>query len=149
MVNLNQKNLSYIITNTIAQSQFYTETKTKYGRFVQRTFCNTMIQRTFCVTESTSVRFHVTRNERYVLTNSSLLVHGLRNNLKWLQPLLNMFVFDPTYAYFLVIVVPNHEIMIQQKTYVSCDETEMSLQEGASNTLNAVFINKECYCIKY
>ena len=56
-----------------------------------------------------------------------------------------MFVFDPTYAYFLVIVVPNHEIMIRQK-YVSCDETEMSLQEGASN---AVFINKECYCIKY
>ena len=50
---------------------------------------------------------------------------------------------------FLVIVVPNHEIMIRQETYVSCDETEMSLQEGASNTLNAVFINKECYCIKY
>ena len=44
--------------------------------------------------------FHVTRNERYVLTNSSLHVHGLRNNLKWLQPLLNMFVFDPTYAHF-------------------------------------------------
>ena len=61
-----------------------------------------------------------------------------------------MFVFDPTYAYFLVIVVPNHEIMIRQETtYVSCDETEMSLQEGASNTLNAVVINKECYCIKY
>ena len=61
-----------------------------------------------------------------------------------------MFVFDPTYAYFLVIVVPNHEIMIRQETYVSCDETEMSLQDrGASNTLNAVFINKECYCIKY
>ena len=55
-----------------------------------------------------------------------------------------MFVFDPTYAYFLVIVVPNHEIMIQQETYVSCDETETNLQEGASNTLNAVFINKEC-----
>ena len=55
-----------------------------------------------------------------------------------------MFVFYPTYAYFLVIVVPKHEIMIQQETYVSCDETEMSLQEGASNTLNAVFINKEC-----
>ena len=53
-----------------------------------------------------------------------------------------MFVFDPTYAYFLVIV-------IQQETYVSCDEMAMSLQEGASNTLNAVFINKECYCIKY
>ena len=52
-----------------------------------------------------------------------------------------MFVFDPTYAYFLVIVVPNHEIMIRQETYVSCDEMEMSLQEGASNTLNAVFIN--------
>ena len=52
------------------------------------------------------------------------------------------------YAYFLVIVVPNHE-MIQQEMYVSCDETEMSLQEGASNTLNDVFINKECYCIKY
>ena len=46
-----------------------------------------------------------------------------------------MFVFDPTYAYFLVIVVPNHEIMIQQETYVSCDEMEMSLQEGESNTL--------------
>ena len=60
-----------------------------------------------------------------------------------------MFVFDPTYAYFLVIVVPNHEIMIRQETYVSCDKTEMSLQEGASNTLNAVFINEECYCIKY
>ena len=57
-----------------------------------------------------------------------------------------MFVFDPKYAYFVVIVVPNHEIMIQQETYVSCDETEMSLQEGA---LNAVFINKEWYCIKY
>ena len=57
-----------------------------------------------------------------------------------------MFVFDPTYAYFLVNVVPSHEIMIQQETYVSCDETVMSLQEGA---LNAVFINKECYCIKY
>ena len=55
-------------------------------------------------------------------------------------------IFDPTYAYFLVIMVPNHEIMIRQETYVSCDETEMSLQEGASN---AVFINKECYCIKY
>ena len=53
-----------------------------------------------------------------------------------------MFVFDPTYAYFLVIVVPNHEIMIRQETYVSCDETEMNLQEGASNTLNAVFIIK-------
>ena len=63
-----------------------------------------------------------------------------------------MSVFDPTYAYFLVIVVPNHEIMIRQvpqERYVSCDETKMSLQEGASNTLNAVFINKECYCIKY
>ena len=60
-----------------------------------------------------------------------------------------MFVFDPAYAYFWVIVVPNHEIMIRQETYVSCDEMEMSLQEGASNTLNAVFINKECYCIKY
>ena len=60
-----------------------------------------------------------------------------------------MFVFDPTYAYFLVIVVPNHEIMIQQETYLSCDETEMSRQEDASNTMNAVFINKECYCIKY
>ena len=59
-----------------------------------------------------------------------------------------MFVFDPTYAYFLVIV-SNHEIMIRQETYVSCDETEMSLQEGALNTLNAVFINKECYCTKY
>ena len=108
-----------------------------------------MIERTFCVTESTSVWFHVTRNERYVLTNSSRLVHGLRNNLKWLQPLLNMFVFDPMYAYFLVIVVPNHEIKIWQETYVSCDETEMSLQEGVSNTLNAVFINKERCCIKY
>ena len=53
----------------------------------------------------------------------------------------NMFVFDPTYAYFSVIVVPNHEIMIRQETYVSCDETEMSLQESASNTLTAVFIN--------
>ena len=34
-----------------------------------------------------------------------------------------MFVFDLTYAYFLVIVVPNHEIMIRQEmyeTYVSC-----------------------------
>ena len=60
-----------------------------------------------------------------------------------------MFVFDLMYAYFLVIVVPNHEIMIRQETYVSCDETEMSLQKGASNTLNAVFINKECYCIIY
>ena len=60
-----------------------------------------------------------------------------------------MFVFDLTYACFLVIVVPNHEIMIWQETYVSCDETEMNLQEGASNTLNTVFINKECYCIKY
>ena len=60
-----------------------------------------------------------------------------------------MFVFDPAYAYFLGIVVPNHEIMIRQETYVSCDETEMSLQESASNTLNVVFINKECYCIKY
>ena len=95
------------------------------------------------------ISFHVTRNERYVLTSSSLLVHGLRNNLKWLQPLLNMFVFDSTYAYFLVIVVPNHEIMIRQETYVSCDKTEMSMQESASNTLNAVFINKECYCLKY
>ena len=47
-----------------------------------------------------------------------------------------MFVFDPTYTYFSVIVVPNHEI-----TYVSCDETEMSLQESA---LNAVFIKKAC-----
>ena len=45
------------------------------------------------------------------------------------------------YAYFLIIVVPNHEIMIWQETYVSCDETEMSLQEGASNTLNTVLIN--------
>ena len=53
-----------------------------------------------------------------------------------------MFVFDPTYAYFSVIVVPNHEIMIWQEMYISCDETEMSLQEGASNTLNAVFINR-------
>ena len=35
-----------------------------------------------------------------------------------------MFVSDPTYAYFLVIVVPNHEIMIRQETYVSCDETD-------------------------
>ena len=60
-----------------------------------------------------------------------------------------MFVFDPAYAYFWVIVVPNHEIMIQQETYVSCDETEMSLQEGASNALKAVFRNKEFYCIKY
>ena len=60
-----------------------------------------------------------------------------------------MFVFDPTYAYFLVIVVPNHKIMIRQETYVSCDETELSLQEGALNTWNAVFINKECYSIKY
>ena len=60
-----------------------------------------------------------------------------------------MFVFDPAYAYFLVIVVPNREIMIWQETYVSCDKMEMSLQEGALNTLNAVFINKECYCIKY
>ena len=60
-----------------------------------------------------------------------------------------MFVFDPTYAYFLVIVVPNHEIMIRQEMHVSCDKMEMSLQKGASNTLNAVFINKECYCIKY
>ena len=58
-----------------------------------------------------------------------------------------MFVFDPTYAYFLVLVVPNHEIMIRQGKYVSCDE--MNLQESASDTLNAVFINKECYCIKY
>ena len=56
--------------------------------------------------------------------------------------------FDPTYAYFLVIVVPNHEIMIRQETYVSCDETERSLQESASNTLNTEFTNKECYCIK-
>ena len=47
-----------------------------------------------------------------------------------LQPLLNMFVFDPTYAYFLVIVVPNHEIMIRQETYVSCDEMEIGLQES-------------------
>ena len=60
-----------------------------------------------------------------------------------------MFVFDPTYAYFLVIAVPNHEIMIRQEMYVSRDKMEMSLQEGASNTFNAVFINKECYCIKY
>jgi len=60
-----------------------------------------------------------------------------------------MFVFDPTYASFLVIVVPNHEIMIQQEMYVSCDEMEMSLQERASNTLNAVFINNECYSTKY
>ena len=66
-----------------------------------------------------------------------------------MQPLLNMFVFDPAYTYFLVIVVPNHEIMIRQETYETCDETEMSLQEGISNTLNTVFINKECYCIKY
>ena len=43
-----------------------------------------------------------------------------------------MFVFDPTYAYFLVIVVPNHEIMIRQETYVSCDKMEMSLQESAT-----------------
>ena len=60
-----------------------------------------------------------------------------------------MFVFDPTYAYFLVIVVLNHEIMIRQETYVSWDKTEMSLQEGASNTLTAVFINKEYQYIKY
>ena len=40
---------------------------------------------------------------------------------------INMFVFDPTYAYFLVIVVPNYEMMIQQETYVSCDKMEMSL----------------------
>ena len=60
-----------------------------------------------------------------------------------------MFVFDPTYAYFLVTVVPNHEIMIQQETYVSCDETETSPQERASNTLNTVFINNECYSTKY
>ena len=60
-----------------------------------------------------------------------------------------MFVFDPMYAYFLVIVVPNHKIMIRQETYVSRDKTETSLQEGALNTLNAVFINKECNCIKY
>ena len=62
-----------------------------------------------------------------------------------------MFVFDPTYAYISVIVVPNyyHEKMIRQKTYISCDETEMSLIESALNTLNAVFINKQCYCIKY
>ena len=60
-----------------------------------------------------------------------------------------MFVFDPAYAYFLVIVVPNREIMIWQETYVSCDGMELSLQEGALNTLNAVLINKECYCIKY
>ena len=60
-----------------------------------------------------------------------------------------MFVFDPTYAYFLVIVVPNHEIMIRQEMYVSRDKTEMSLQEGASNTFNTVFINKLCYRIKY
>ena len=53
------------------------------------------------------------------------------------------------YAYFLVIVVPNHEIMIQQEMYVSCDEMEMSLQESTSNTVNAVFINKECYSIKH
>ena len=46
-----------------------------------------------------------------------------------------MFVVDPTYTYFSVIVVPNHEI-----TYVSCDETELSPQESASNTLNAVFL---------
>ena len=39
-----------------------------------------------------------------------------------------MFVFYPTYAYFLVIAVPNHEIMIRQETYVSCDEMEMSPQ---------------------
>ena len=57
-----------------------------------------------------------------------------------------MFVFDPTYAYVLVIVVPNYEIMIWQETYVLCHKMEMSLQESASNT---VFINKECYCIKY
>ena len=55
-----------------------------------------------------------------------------------------MFVFDPTYACFLVIVVPNHEIMIRQETYASCDETETSPQESASNTLNTVFINNEC-----
>ena len=60
-----------------------------------------------------------------------------------------MFVFDPMYACFLVIVVPNHEIMIQQETYVSCEEMETSLQESASNTMNVVFINKECYSIKY
>ena len=40
-----------------------------------------------------------------------------------------MFVFDPMYAYFLVIVVPNHEIMIRQEMHVSCDEKEISLQE--------------------
>ena len=60
-----------------------------------------------------------------------------------------MFVFDPTYAYFSVIVVPNHEIMFRQEKYVSCDEMEITQQESASNTLNAVFINKECchmYC---
>ena len=54
----------------------------------------------------------------------------------------DMFIFDPSYAYFLVIVVPNHEIMIWQETYASCDEMEMSLQESASNTLNAVHIYK-------
>ena len=53
-----------------------------------------------------------------------------------------MFVFDPTYAYFSVIVVPNHEIMIRREMYVSCDEMEMSLQESASNTLNAVHTYK-------
>ena len=60
-----------------------------------------------------------------------------------------MFVFDPMYAYFSVIVVPNHETMIRQEVYISCDEMEMSLLERAPNTFNAVFINKECYCIKY
>ena len=60
----------------------------------------------------------------------------------------NMFIFDPSYAYFLVIVVPNHKIMIRQETYVSCDETEMSLQDrDASNTLNAVFIKVLLYKI--
>ena len=53
------------------------------------------------------------------------------------------------YAYFSVIVVLNHEIVIRQETHVSCDETETSLQESASNTLNTVFVNKECYSIKY
>ena len=53
------------------------------------------------------------------------------------------------YACFSVIVVPNHEMVIQQETNISCDKTQTSLHESASNTLNVVFIKKKCYTVKY
>ena len=77
------------------------------------------------------------------------LCYGLKNNLKWLQPLINIFVCDPTYTCFSATVVPNHEMVIQQETHVSYDETETSLHKSPSNTLNVVFINKKALLYNY